>query len=197
MWARSMTLAIRKQKCWVNAILPIMFIKEMNKLVTLRMKHDQKANLKLAPHPLFFCCIVVCLQTVSGLHALCLSDTTSINLGMLKSDPVCEDLWYGHFTSRWWIAPLPPPGVRGGSGTGALRWTDCVTGQGGTKQTVLGRRTPLRQQEGECEQAWWISLWPLWHSTFFVTQWFLNYLTELGQWEVAKLQLCLYSQDLL
>lgn len=46
-----MTLAIRKLKCWVNAILPIMFIKEMNKLVTLRMKHDQEANLNSAPPP--------------------------------------------------------------------------------------------------------------------------------------------------
>lgn len=33
MWARSVKLAIRKLKCWVNAIPPIMFIKEMNKLV--------------------------------------------------------------------------------------------------------------------------------------------------------------------
>lgn len=31
-----MTLAIRKPKCWVNAILPILFIKEMKELVTHR-----------------------------------------------------------------------------------------------------------------------------------------------------------------
>lgn len=46
-----MTLAIRKLECWVNAMLPIMFIKEMNKLVTLKRKHDQKADLKPAPAP--------------------------------------------------------------------------------------------------------------------------------------------------
>ena len=46
-----MKLAIRKLKCWVNAILPLMFIKEMNKLVTLSMKHDQKANLELGQPP--------------------------------------------------------------------------------------------------------------------------------------------------
>lgn len=45
-----MTLPIRKFKCWVNAILPIMFIKEMKKLATLSMKHDQRANLKSAMH---------------------------------------------------------------------------------------------------------------------------------------------------
>lgn len=58
-----MTLAIRKLKCWVNAILPIMFIKEMNKLVTLSMKHDQKANLKSEPAPSLLL-HAVCLQAV-------------------------------------------------------------------------------------------------------------------------------------
>lgn len=36
-----------------NAILPVMFIKEMNKLVTLRLKHDRRAN--LSPAALFLC----------------------------------------------------------------------------------------------------------------------------------------------
>lgn len=67
-WARSVTLAIRKLKCWVNAILPIVFIKEMNKLVTLSKKHDQKANLKSAPprsHLLLTMCLPAsCLSSM-------------------------------------------------------------------------------------------------------------------------------------
>lgn len=31
MWAWSMKLAVKKPKCWSNAMLPIMFIKKMNK----------------------------------------------------------------------------------------------------------------------------------------------------------------------
>lgn len=43
------------------------------------------------------------------------------------------------------------------------RWTDCETGQGGTEQTVLGHcaRPPVRLKERECEQAWWMHMWPL------------------------------------
>lgn len=63
------------------------------------------------------------------LHAVRLSDTTPISLGLnvSMSDPLnmwitarmCEAVRYGSFISRWLIAPLPPPGVRGGSGTGS------------------------------------------------------------------------------
>ncbi len=195
MWARSMTLAIRKLKCWVNAILPMMFIKEMKKLVTLRMKHDQKANLKSAPPPPspFVACCTWASCSVHEWHHIYNSVYECVHGWSCKCQDVCEAMRYGCFTSRWLIAPLPPPGAGEGSGTGALRWTDCVTGRGGTKQTVLGRctRPPSRLQGRESEQAWWMRLWPLWHSTLSVTQWFLNYPTKLDRWKVAKVLPCL------
>lgn len=89
MWARSMTLAIRKLKCWVNAILPLMFIKQMNKLVTLSLKHDQRANLKpeLLPFLVFARCVSA--SCIPALHAGWMSDTASINLyvSVFWSDP--------------------------------------------------------------------------------------------------------------
>lgn len=145
MWARSMTLAIRKLKCWVNAILPITFIKEMNKLVTLSMKHDQKANLKSAQNPLLCCCtLCVCKpytwasRSDCEWHLIYKAAQESVREWSWKCQGVCEAMPCGCLTSRWLIAPLPPSSDRGGSGTGALRWTDCVTGQGGTKTASTG-----------------------------------------------------------
>ncbi len=140
MWARSMTLAIRTLKCWVNAILPIMFIKEMNKLVTLRMKQDQKADLEADAQPSSLLLHAVFasrkpeLHTVHEWHRIYKSVNECVHEWSCKCQGVCEALWCGCFISRWLIVPLPPSGVRGGSGTAALRWTDCVTGQGGTNR---------------------------------------------------------------
>lgn len=129
--------------------------------------------------------VACCIPELHEWHHIHKSVYECVHGWSCKCQDVSEAMRYGCFTSRWLIAPLPPPGVGGGSGTGVLRWTDCVTGQGGTKQTVLGHctRPPLRLQG----RVWWIRLWPLWHCTLFVTQWFLNYPTKLGRWEVAKL----------
>ena len=75
-----MTLAIRKFKCWVNAILPITFIKETNKLVTLRMEHDQQANLKSPPLSSFFVTLCVFASFIPEPPAASMSNTILINL---------------------------------------------------------------------------------------------------------------------
>ena len=152
-----MTFAIRKPKCWVNAILPIMFIKEMNKLVTLRMKHDQRANLKSSFRPLSsFVPRCVLAGCIPELHAACISDITSMNLYMQMSGEVCVRRCSSCFTSRWLIAPLvppssPSPGVREfwHLSTALNRLCDRTR----RDRTALGRCTspPLRLRE--CEQA--------------------------------------------
>lgn len=146
MWARSVTLPIRKLKCWVNAILPIMFIKEMNKLVVLSMKHEQKANFKSAPLPPF----VLHTEPLQAVHLtpcsvpwlaphpqICVAGCLGVILQILGY--VREDARHVCFHSRWLSAPPPPPpDVRGFSGTGGLSRTDCVTRQAGIRQTLLG-----------------------------------------------------------
>lgn len=109
-----MTLAIRKLECWVNVILPIMFIKEMNKLVTVRTKHDQKANFEIGtppPPPLFVACCVSA-GCIPELHAACVSDTTFISVYMLMTDPahvrVCEALLVWLLYQQAVNCPPPP-----------------------------------------------------------------------------------------